>query len=103
MLASSSGTISDGPANYASSAQCSWLIQTGGSAVTLTFSAFATEGSYDFVKVYSGSSASAPLLGSFSGTSVPAAVRSSTGTIFVTLGADSSVEGAGFVASYSSS
>ncbi|MFN9905942.1 MAG: CUB domain-containing protein, partial [bacterium] len=42
-LASSSGTISDGPANYASNMQCSWLIQAG-SAVTLTFSAFATEG-----------------------------------------------------------
>ena len=74
-LTSSSGTISDGPDSYGPNVQCSWLIQTG-AAVTLTFSAFATEGGYDLVKVYSGSTASAPLLGSFSGTSTPAAVTS---------------------------
>ncbi len=100
-LTSSSGTISDGPGSYGHYVQCSWLIQTG-AAVTLTFSAFATEVGYDFVKVYSGSTASAPLLGSFSGTSTPGAVTSSTGTMLVSFSTDGSVKNSGFVASYSS-
>ena len=82
--------------------QCAWLIQTG-SAVTLTFSAFGTEAGYDFVKVFAGSTTSSPLLGSFSGTSTPAAVTSSTGTMLVTFSSDSSVGATGFIASYSSS
>jgi hypothetical protein len=104
-LTAVSGTISDGPGNYTANLRCSWLIQRS-SAVTLTFSQFGTEFGHDAVKVYGGSTTSAPVLGSFSGTtfsgsSLPAPVTSATGTMLVTFVSDDSVQGIGFVASYS--
>ncbi len=44
---------------------------TVGSLVQLTFTAFATEGGYDFVRVFDGTSVNAPLLGTYSGNTIP--------------------------------
>ncbi len=99
-LTASSGTISDGPGDYAPNLRCSWLIQAG-SAVSLSFSAFRTEAGYDFVDVYDGGTVGSPLLGHFSGASPPPAVRSTTGSMLVTFGAGGSVESSGFVAMFS--
>merc|ERR1719453_2640844 len=52
-LSSSSGTITDGPANYSPNQNCQFTITTG-SAISLSFSSLATEVNYDFVKVYDG-------------------------------------------------
>lgn len=46
--------------------------------VTVTFNSFALESNYDYLKVYDGTSASAPLIASFTGTTIPNAVSSST-------------------------
>jgi len=99
MLSQASGTISDGPASYQTNSACTWLINSG-SPITLSFSEFATEAGYDFVNVYDGNSASAPLLLSASGSSMPSPV-SSTGSMFVSFTSDSSVETTGFIATYS--
>jgi hypothetical protein len=72
--------IGDGPYNYANSASCTWVVSASG-PITVTFSEFSTEADYDFVKLYDGTSSSAPLLGSFSGTAVPAPVTSTGGAI----------------------
>ena len=51
---------------------CQKLIEVPGSTcITLQFTSFATEAGYDFVKVYDGATTSSPLLGQFSGTSLP--------------------------------
>lgn len=52
--------------------------------------------------VYDGPSATSGLLGRFSGSSIPATVTGSSGTMYVAFSADASVERSGFVATYSS-
>ncbi|OWY23806.1 PKD domain-containing protein [Sphingobacteriales bacterium UPWRP_1] len=99
-----SGTLSDGSGsnNYSNNLNCSWLINPGGAtAITLTFSSFNTEAGFDFVKVYNGSNSSAPLLGSYSGTTLPAAVTANSGTMFIKFTTDVSVTLSGWSASYS--
>ena len=52
------------------------------------------------VKVYDGSSASAPLKGTYCGTSIPAEIMSSGNTMFVTFTSDGSVTKYGFSSLY---
>ncbi len=66
--------------------------------IKVRFSAFDTEAGYDFVKLYDGTSPSAPLLGSYSGTAVPAAVTSTGGAITVVFTSDEYTAQAGFAA-----
>ena len=56
--------------------------------------------SRDVVHVYDGGSTSSPLLGSYSGNSLPVAVNSSSTQLLVTFTSDSSNESSGFVATY---
>jgi phosphotriesterase-related protein len=97
------GTITDnsGSANYNNSMSCQKLIQPSGAVnVTLTFNSFATESGYDFVKVYDGATTSSPLLGQFSGTSLPAAVSSTGGSMLIEFTTDNGVVAAGWSATY---
>lgn len=103
-LSSCSGTISDGSGSgeYSNYQNCAWLIQPpGASSITLSFTSFLTEGGYDYVRVYDGNSINAPLLGSYSGSTLPASVSSSTGVMYVTFTTDGSVTAAGWSANYS--
>ncbi len=104
-LTASSGSFSDGSGNsdYTNRANCRWLIQpTGATWIQLSFSSFSTESSYDFVRVYDGPTTSSPLLGSYSGTSLPPTLQSSGGSMLVVFTSDSSVTRAGWSASYMS-
>merc|ERR1711988_148669 len=94
------GSLSDGPSDYSPSLECSWLINAGG-PVTLSFSSFATEASYDFVRVYDGSSTLSPRLAEYSGPSAQSVT--SSGAMLVVFSSDSSVQAAGFLAGYSTS
>ncbi len=98
-----SGVITDGSSgDYANNKNCTWLIApTGASSVTLTFTLFNTEADWDFVDVYNGSNASAPLLGSYSGTSLPPTLTATSGQMFVRFTSDVSVVDDGFSANYS--
>lgn len=103
-ISTCSGNFSDGSGsnNYTNNLSCSWLLApTGATTVTLTFLSFSTELDYDFVKIYDGSNSSAPLLGSYSGTTLPPVLTSSGATLFVQFTSDQSVVGGGFTASYS--
>merc|ERR1712224_682518 len=66
------GIVSDGSgsAPYEPDAECTWVIGTAGSAsaVSLSFSDFALEAGYDFVKLYNWQGAE---LRSFTGTNLP--------------------------------
>jgi hypothetical protein len=105
ILTAPSGTITDGSGNsdYTNRANCRWLIQPpGATRIELTFSSFNTESGYDFVKVYDGATTSAPLLGSYSGTTLPPVLRSSGGSLLIVFTSDSSITRAGWSASYTS-
>jgi len=67
--------------------------------VTVAFTSFATEAGFDVLSIYDGSSATAPLLGSYSGTNVPPTFTSSTpgGCLTFVFTSDGSVTGAGWV------
>ena len=98
-----SGTVTDnsGASDYQSNMTCEKLIQpSGGGTITLTFTSFATESGYDFVRVYGGTTTSAPLLGTFSGSSLPPVLTSSAGSMLIRFTTDGSVVAAGWSATY---
>jgi hypothetical protein len=74
------GTISPVLTSHCQS--CWWIIDTGGS-IALSFSAFSLENTYDYVKVFAGSTTSATSLGSFTSTTNPGTLTSSTGSMLV--------------------
>lgn len=102
-LTAASGTFSDGSAsnNYGSNSHCSWLITPAGAySVTLNFLTFNTEVTNDILKVYDGNNNTAPLLGSFSGNTIPAVLTSSGGAMFIEFITNDTVTAAGWSASY---
>lgn len=102
-LTAPSGTFNDGSGanNYANNTNCSWLIQpTNASAITLSFSTFNTELNNDGVIVYDGANNTAPVLGQFSGTSIPSAVTSTGGSMYVEFITNPSVRAQGWTANY---
>ncbi|MFO7657402.1 MAG: CUB domain-containing protein [Bacteroidales bacterium] len=99
------GSISDGSGDnlYDNNLNCEKLISVpAGYTIALTFSYFHTEDSYDFVKIYDGSTASSPLLGSFSGDAedYPPPVTSSANQMLIVFTTDGSVTRGGWDASY---
>ena len=69
-------------ANYASSSNVTTTIcpANPGDVVTMSFTTFALENNFDFLKVYNGTSASAPLIANLTGTSIPQAITSTDPT-----------------------
>jgi cubilin len=68
--------------------------------IRVTFTSFSL-GAGDTVKVFDGSSTNATALGTFSGTTLPAAVSSNVNVITVQFRSDGSTQGAGFEAQWS--
>lgn len=100
---SCSGTFDDGSGNgnYLDNQNCSWLIQpTTGGTVNLSFNAFRTEANFDFVSVYDGTSALDPLIGSFSGNTIPNGMVSTGNSLFITFASDGIVVDSGFSMSW---
>ncbi len=101
------GQITDGSgrARYDNNRDCKWLIQVAdGRIISLSFTSFDTEASYDHVSVYDGATTSATLLGRFSGNSIPTAtLTSSSNAMLVRFVSDVSQTGQGFDATYTSS
>lgn len=97
------GTIDDGSnANdYGNSSECTWKLQAGASEqIRLTFTEFDTEANFDFVIVHDGSDDTAPVLGSYSGSTLPPELYSSGSDLFVVFVSDESVVGGGFKANH---
>ena len=104
-LTANSGTFSDGSSTnqYANNSQCTWLIQPeNATSITLSFSSFQTESDYDGVVVYDGVDNSAPIIGSFSGPSIPSPVTSSDGAMFIEFLTGTAVRDNGWTANYTS-
>jgi Zn-dependent metalloprotease len=99
------GTLSDGSGTdkYANNSNCAWLIQpTNAKTVTLNFTAFDTELNYDAVIVYDGSNNTAPVLGKFSGSTLPPSLTSTTGNMYVEFLSDEALRSNGWTANYTS-
>jgi hypothetical protein len=97
------GTITDnsGGASYDNNMSCQKLIQpVNAASITLVFNSFATESGYDFVSIYNGATTSSPLLGRYSGTTIPPALTSTGGTMLIVFTSDYSVVAAGWSASF---
>ncbi len=98
------GTIEDGSGsdNYANNLDCRWIIAPpGAGALKLTFTGFHTEEGHDFVEVYDGESANDPLLGMFSGTTIPPVLTANSGKAYIHFYTDDSDVQAGWSLNYS--
>ncbi|MBI1316938.1 T9SS type A sorting domain-containing protein [bacterium] len=103
-LTASSGVLSDGSglANYANGLNCSWLIQPSTPGpILISWNSFNTQAWSDYVYLHDGTSAGAPIIGSYSGTILPASVTANSGSVFVRFVTNSSVNAAGWELSYS--
>lgn len=86
--------------NYTNDERNLWLIQpTGAASVTLTFTAFSLHSS-DRLFVYNGSTINAPLLGSYTGTTLPPVLTGTNGSLLVEFRSDCGSTSSGWLASY---
>ena len=86
-----SGTIysTHSGSTYSDKMDCRWSL-TSNAVIELLFYTFTTESSIDYVSVYDGDSTSAPLIGQFSGSSLPAPITSSSTKLYVRFTSDGS-------------
>ncbi len=109
-LLSLSGTIEDGSSpvvNYENNTDCSWLIspqseEDSVSYIKLEFERLETEENHDIVSIYDGATIANPLLGQFSGSTLPAIINSTGNQVLVVFHSDEAVTAAGWMISYSS-
>ncbi|HRY33496.1 MAG TPA: C10 family peptidase [Bacteroidales bacterium] len=105
------GTLEDGSGplkNYADNAGCQWLIdpqvlpEDSVSSVTISFQRFDTEAGQDILTIYDGPSTADPVLGTFSGNSLPPAITSTGSRVLITFSSNASAGGKGWLLSYKS-
>ncbi len=87
---------------YFNNMDCHWSLQssTTFTRLELTFFQFSTERYADYLYVYDGDSSASPLIGKFSGTTLPAPITSSSNKLHIRFTTDSSKTARGFRASY---
>ena len=78
---------------------CRWNLSSNGK-IELVFLHFKLDSSADYVNVYDGKSAASPLIGTFSASSLPTPITSSSNELYVTFTTDGSGENQGFAATY---
>lgn len=107
-VTSRSGSLTDGSGpidNYLDDNIAYWLIdpqtvQDSITDITINFSEFDLQAG-DTLKIYDGGTTADSLLGAFSGTSMPPEITSSSNKLFLVLTTNSSGNGTGFYAEYS--
>ena len=105
-LNAASGTFYDSggaSGNYSDDERSVWVISpTGATSVTLTFSSFNTENTWDYIYVYNGTDVWAPLIGYYTGTTNPGTLVASSGSMTIEFRSDCSTNAAGWNASWTS-
>ena len=94
----SSGIIRSGQ-HYSANMDCRWHLSSNGK-MELVFLHFTLHASADYVNVYDGKSAASPLIGTFSASSLPTPITSSSNELYVTFTTDGSGHNQGFAATY---
>jgi N-acetyl-anhydromuramyl-L-alanine amidase AmpD len=106
VLTGASGTHTDSggsTGSYLNDERKIWVIQPSGAAgVSLTFTAFSIEAGYDKLFIYNGSSVNAPLIGAYTGTTLPPAVSSGGGALTLEFRSDCATVANGWIASWTS-
>lgn len=99
------GTIEDGSGpvtDYSNNNYCKWLIAPSGIAsITLNFQSFNTEVNNDVVIVYDGADETAPVIDTFSGSTLPLSITSKGDKMFIVFKTNSSVTAPGWIANFS--
>ena len=85
--------------SYSNNKDCRWKL-TSNAKIELAFLRFNTEPSADFVTIYEGGSLSSRLIGTFSGSSLPSQIQSSSRNLYVRFTSDVSRTYQGFLAHY---
>jgi len=102
----SRGSIADGsgPASYSNNANCQWLIDPTEviAKITLDFTNFATESTNDVVTIYDGNSTADPVLGTFSGSTLPPTITTTGDKALVVFTTDGAINNAGWYLEYRS-
>lgn len=97
------GNISDGSIgnNYSSNSNCMWLIEPQfGVSITLDFYTFDLENNTDWLTIYDGSTALSPVLGTYTGSSLPPSVMSTGKTMLIEFTSNNSINQQGWSAHY---
>ncbi|MBS1547537.1 MAG: M4 family metallopeptidase [Bacteroidetes bacterium] len=104
LATAASGTFYDtggASGNYSSNETCTLLVAPPCAAnITVSFQAFSTESGWDFLNFYDGADENAPLLGSFTGTTLPAGFTTTGGQLFVKWTSDQSMTSSGFAVNW---
>ncbi len=98
------GTVYDngGTGNYTNNTNSTVTIApTGASQVKLHFTQFAMENTYDFLYVYDGPTTGSPVIGSYTGTTIPADITSTGSSITIRQSTDPAVVDVGFTIQWS--
>jgi hypothetical protein len=89
--------------NYANGEALTTVLSpaTAGASVQISFASFDTEAGHDVLRIYNGGSASAGLVGTYSGSTSPGVITAfnSTGQLTLVFTSDAATTGAGFTAS----
>jgi len=104
IITSLRGSIEDGSGwyNYQNNSNCSWLISPQDMEydsiknIKITFLRFDTEMGADSLFLFDGSDASSPLIGAYSGNSLPSVVLSSGNKVFIKFSSNSSISKSGW-------
>ncbi|XP_066534535.1 CUB and sushi domain-containing protein 1a [Hoplias malabaricus] len=89
------------PEPYGNTLNCVWKIAvTEGAGIQIQVMSFATEHNWDSLEIYDGGDMTAPKLGSFSGTTAPALLNSTSNQLYLHFHTDISVVAAGFHLEY---
>ena len=84
---------------YSNNMDCRWNLNSN-AVIEILFYYFTTHSAADYVSVYDGDSISSPLIGQFSGSSLPAPITSSSTKLYVRFTSDGSSQYRGFSARY---
>jgi hypothetical protein len=98
------GSLGDGSglANYGNSTNCEYLLETENQSdrIKVDFLFFETEAGKDVLYIYDGNSSQAPLIGSFSGSSLPPRILASSNALFLVFVSDGEINLDGWALEY---
>ncbi len=99
------GSLEDGsgPQTYLPGTTCNWIIAPDDTTITnirLDFTMLDTEENQDVIAVYAGDSPEAPLVGTYSGNSLPGPIDVESDVVFITFETNNAVEHRGWHANF---
>ncbi len=104
-LTSSNGSVEDnsGAGNYGNNQDCQWLITPDNAgSISITFSRLNTESGSDIITIYNGETTSSPVVGTYSGTTLPSAINVSGPKALVRFQTNATIVEDGFLLNYNS-